>query len=294
MNLFVSTSCLKGKSYVFDILDTYLKAGIVNVELGIGKQPLEMLSHIKNYACNFVVHHYFPPPRDAFIVNLASQDKTILARSREQIKASIEFCHRYHSKLFTFHAGFRADPDSNFRFSTKGPVAPYREAFNTFVESVKEINAYAETRGVKLAIENNVLSESNIVEGKNQFFLLCEAVEFEQLWDQIQTDNVGLLLDLGHLHVTSTSLQYDKHAFIEKVKHKIFALHMSDNNGKIDTHSEITKESWCLEIIRRNNFMNIPIILESSNDTIEQIVGQIQLIENMLPCGRAPEHVSYV
>jgi uncharacterized protein (UPF0276 family) len=294
MSVYVSTSCLKGKSDVFDILGTYLKVGIVNVELGTGRQPVERLSTIKNYVCNFVVHHYFPPPRDAFIVNLASQDKTLLARSREQIKASIEFCHRYHSKLFTFHAGFRADPDSNFRFSTKGPIASYQAAFNTFVESVKEINAYAETRGVKLAIENNVLSESNIIEGKNQFFLLCEAIEFEQLWDQIQTSNVGLLLDLGHLQVTSTSLKYDKHAFIEKLKHKIFALHINDNNGRIDTHSVITKTSWCLQVIRSSNFMNIPIILESSNDTIEQIVEQIQLIDNMLPCDRAPEQVSYV
>jgi len=294
MNLYVSTSCLQGKGDVFDILDTYLKAGITNVELGTGKQPVAMLSNIKNYACNFVVHHYFPPPRDAFIVNLASQDKKLLARSRKQIKASIEFCHRYHSKLFTFHAGFRADPDSTFRFPAKGPIAPYQKAFNTFVESVKEINAYAEMRGVKLAIENNVLSENNFLEGKNQFLLLCEAIEFEQLWDQIQTSNVGLLLDIGHLKVTSTSLKYDKHAFIEKVKHKIFALHINDNNGRTDSHTAITKESWCLEILRRNNFMNIPIILESSNDTIEQIVEQIRLIDTMLPCDRAPEQLSYV
>ncbi|GAH75560.1 unnamed protein product, partial [marine sediment metagenome] len=262
------------------VLDTYYKKGINNVELGIWKQPVEKLSKIRKYNINFLVHHYFPPPPDAFVVNLASQDKTTLAGSIEQMKRSIDFCHSFHIKLFSFHAGFRVDPDSNFYFSKKGHITSYQKAFTTFVESVKEINIYAEKRGVKLAVENNVLSENNLVDGENRFFLLCEASEYEQLWKKIQSDNLGILLDLGHLKVTSNWLNFDRHEFIERVSGKIFAIHINDNNGRSDTHSLVDKTSWCLETISRNNFAKIPIILESTGLTIDQITQQLILIEN--------------
>jgi len=293
MNLYVSTSCLKDKKDVFEVLDTYHKSGITNVELGIWKRPVEKLSKINNYDCNFIVHHYFPPPQDAFVVNLASQDETILARSREQMRKSIDFCHRFHIKLFSFHAGFRADPDSNFRFLKKGHITPYQKAFTTFVESVKEINTYAEKRGVKLAVENNVLSENNLVEGENRFLLLCEATEFERLWEEIPTDNLGILLDLGHLKVTSNWLNFDRHEFIERVKEKIFAIHINDNNGKSDTHSQVNKTSWCLEAISRNNFTQIPLVLESTCVTIDQINQQLRLIEAAAGYDAAQKVMSY-
>jgi sugar phosphate isomerase/epimerase len=293
MTLYASTSCLKDKKDVFEVLDTYHKSGITNVELGIWKRPIEKLSKINNYDCNFIVHHYFPPPHDDFVVNLASQDKKILARSREQMKRSIDFCHRFHSKLFSFHAGFRADPDINFCFSKTGHSISYQKAFTTFVESVKEINTYAVQRGVKLAVENNVLSENNLVNGENKFFLLCEAIEFEQLWKNIQSDNLGILLDLGHLKVTSNWLNFDRHAFIERVREKIFAMHINDNNGRLDTHSPVDKTSWCLEAISRNNFAKIPIILESTGLTIDQITQQLRLIENVANYDATRETLSY-
>ncbi len=278
---------------LFDVLDTYHRSGISNVELGVWRQPIEDLPKLKQYGSNYLVHHYFPPPQGAFAVNLASQDKTILANSREQMKKSIDFCQRFHIKLFSFHAGFRADPDINFCFSKTGHSTPYQKAFNTFVESVKEINAYAEKRGVALAVENNVLSEHNLLEGDNRFLLLCEATEFERLWEKIPTDNLGILLDLGHLKVTSNCLNFDRHEFIERVKEKIFAIHINDNNGKSDTHSQVNKTSWCLEAINRNNFTQIPLVLESTCLTIDQIIQQAGLIEAAAGYDAAKKVMSY-
>jgi len=175
MAIYVSTSCLKEKNNISSVLDVYYESGIKNVELGIWRQKIRKLNKIKQYDINFLVHHYFPPPPKPFIVNLASQNAAILKSSKKQIKDSIEFCHELGIKLFSFHAGFRVDPDINFQFPKDRPITSYKKAFNTFVESVKEIDDYAQKRGLRIAVENNILSEHNLVDNENKFLLLCEA-----------------------------------------------------------------------------------------------------------------------
>ena len=221
---------------------------------------------------------------EPFIVNLASPDPAVLSRSREHIKQAIDFCHSLGIKLFSFHAGFRADPDEKFGFPQDCPVAPYYAAFTTFAESIDIINAYAQPRGIKIAIENNVLAESNVTNGRNKFLLLCEAEEFDRLWERIasDSDNVGMVLDLGHLKVTSHWLNFDRYQFINRVKDRVFALHVHENNGQVDEHRELDENSWCLEVIGRDDFNRLPIVLESHKLTIGQIRQQVNLIEKFV------------
>ncbi len=284
MPVYVSTSCLANGSDIFHVLETYAKAGLRNIELGSVHKYVSDLSPAKflRYNLNLIVHHYFPPPREPLIVNLASQDIVISERSKEQIKRSIDFCHSLGIKLFTFHAGFRTDPDNKLRFPRAKAVAPYEMAFNAFVELVRDINSYAQDKGVKIAIENNVLSDYNVIDGQNPFLLLCEAKEFERLWSRIPSDNIGVLLDLGHLKVTSHWLNFDRYEFIDRVKDRVFAVHIHENNGQADEHRELDKTSWCFEVISRKCFANLPLVVESFGLTANQIVQQVSLIREVL------------
>lgn len=281
MNVYASTSCLANGSDMFDVFNSYSKAGIKNVELGTKHQYVDNLSldKLKQYDLNLLVHHYFPPPRDPFIVNLASQDTEILTRSREQIKKSLDFCQSFGIGLFTFHGGFRADPDDKLRFSRRS-ITPQEIAFSTFVESVREINDYAGEKGIRIAVENNVLSDYNVIDGKNMLLLFCEADDFNRLWESIPSANLGILLDLGHLKVTSHWLGFDRYEFIDGVKDRVYAIHVHENNGQRDVHKELNETSWCLEVITRKYFTNLPIVLESHGMTIERIVQQVSLIDS--------------
>jgi sugar phosphate isomerase/epimerase len=284
MAVYVSTSCLANGSDVFPVLETYAQAGLTNVELGASHRYVNSLSSatFEQYDFNFIVHHYFPPAQESFILNLASQDRTILERSKNQIKRSIEFCHSLGVELFTLHAGFRVDPDDQLRFPRDQPASPYEAAFGTFVNAIEEIDRHARAKGIRIAIENNVLSEYNLVKGQNPFLLLCEAEEFERLWNVIPSPNVGMLLDLGHLKVTSHWLSFDKCEFINKVKNRVLAIHIHDNNGQLDEHKKLDEASWCLEAIGREPFINLPIVLESTSLTIDEIVQQVSLVEGFL------------
>lgn len=262
MPIYVSTSCLSGKYKFSQILDIYSKSGIKNVELGVCKEPDIDLNILKKHDFNYTVHHYFPPPEEPFIINLASQDTQIHEKSIVQIKKSIDFCTEFNINFFSFHAGFRIDPDVNFKFEPDN-ITEYETSFNTFKESVGEIADFAEKRKVKVAIENAALSEYNLIDGRNKLLLMCELWEFERLFSEIQSANLGILLDIGHLKLSSNLLKYDADEFISKLQDKILAVHVHENNGRVDEHRCIKEGDWSLSLIDKH-FKNsdIPVILE--------------------------------
>ena len=269
-NLYVSTVCLKDCKDVRRVLEFYGKFGIKNVELGslhahMENPVQEIRKYKQKYKMNFIVHQYFPAPEKPFVVNLASQDKAILKRSIEQTKDSITFCKKSGIKLFSLHAGFRSDPDTKFRFNKRAPVAPYEKAFQTFVESMEEINSFAEAKGIKLAIENNVLAGHNLINGENRLLLMCRYPEYERFFRLIDSENIGLLLDLGHLNVTAYWLGFDKYEFIERLKDRVFLLHIHENDGKTDRHARIEKLSWLWGVLKKPVFKGIPAVIETPN-----------------------------
>lgn len=282
MPVYISSNCITGVE-VKTVFEDLTRAGLKNIELGARALPEGTpLLEVTGMGCNLLAHNYFINPSEPIILNLASSNNKLLRTSREYIFNALDFCYGAGIDLFTIHAGFRADPDLSLKFDTKKPIPEYKKSFDIFVNSVKDINDYARRKGIRVGIENNVLSEANLVNGKNELGLLCEAHEFDELWKRIPSDNLGMLLDLGHLKVTAHSLGFDRYEFIEKVKYKVFAMHIHDNNELVDEHKMLGKESWCLDIIKRPDFKGLPIILESLGLSINDAVQQVKLIENTL------------
>jgi uncharacterized protein (UPF0276 family) len=89
-------------------------------------------------------------------------------------------------------------------------------------------------------------------------------------------------LDLGHLKVTPHWLGFDRYGFIDRVKNRVFAIHVHENNGQADEHRELDETSWCFEVFSRKYFTNLPVVLESSGLIINQIVQQVGLLEKIL------------
>jgi len=280
MKIYVSTSCLINKFNFLQVLNIYNLLGIQNVELGVLIDYNEnILKLLKQYNFNYIVHHYFPPPKDPFIINLASQNKQILQKSIDQIIKSIDFCNDYNIKIFSFHAGFRVDPDINLKFDLNN-ITEYQTSFNTFKESVLKIADYAEKKDVKVAVENNVLSKYNLVGGRNKLLLMCEAWEFEKLFQEIKSENLGILLDLGHLKVTSNILKFNANNFIENLKNKIFLVHIHENNGEVDEHKCIKKGDWSLKVMKKYfKSINIPVVLECKCNSEKELENSLKILK---------------
>lgn len=281
MSIFVSTNCIKNPKNVLKVLYEYQKGGIENVELGSVHDFFD-IKILKKFDFNFLIHNYFPPPKIPFNFNLASQNEVIRKKSLNLAKNAIDLCCDVESPLYTFHAGFTVDPPKLGKPLPRIDISDRDNAIEIFVNEVEKIVNYANNRGIKVAVEPNVVQKFNLIETRNDLCLFAEYLEIEKLFKILKKTSLGLLIDLGHTAVTSHWLKFDKDEFVQKCSKYTSAIHISNNNGLQDQHRSLTQNCWAISKLKK--FKNIPIILETMNLPIEKIKENIQLVQNTIKC----------
>jgi sugar phosphate isomerase/epimerase len=277
--IYTSTSCLKNPSDIIRVLNEYEKAGIENVELGSVHKYFD-IKEIKKFNFNFLIHNYFPPPKIPFNFNLASNNKEIREKSSNLAKKAIDLCVEIESPLYTFHAGFTVDPPKLGEPFPQENITNRKKAISIFVEEVIKIVDYGNCRGIKTAMEPNVVQKFNLIKNKNELSLFAEFPEIKELFQSLNETKLGVLLDLGHTIVTSHWLNFDKDEFVEKCSNRVLAIHASNNNGLQDQHKSLTKECWQTSKLKK--FKNVPITLETMNLTVEKIEENIKLVKEII------------
>ena len=279
--LYFSSYCIPSKN-IKKTLYQLIKADIYNLELSSGEQVIPevknwLLDLKQKYQLNFLIHNYFPPSADRFVLNLASQDKIILNKTIEHCKKAITLADLLDIPIYSVHAGFRIDPKPSElgKPLNKTRIVPYDVAYSTMAESLKELCEFARNLNIDIAVENHELNKANLTNGKNELLLMCEASEYLRLFDDVKKDNLKILVDAGHLNVTATTLKFDKFDFVNKVRHKIVLFHLSDNNGLKDEHKLITENSWFWSILQCNPHVNC--VIESHNLTSD-LIDQTQTL----------------
>jgi len=233
------------------LLDEAAAAGIDRVELSSGvawrADNLDVVRRNRS-RFRFLIHNYFPPPERPFVLNLASADPGIRSRSLAHCREAIDLASELESDLFTVHAGFAIEP----KVSELGrPIAgeatvDIEAAYRIFRDSVGELVAYGEGRGVRLGIENNVVAPFNLRHGQNVFLLMATAEEIARLAADIASPRLGFLIDSGHLNVSARSLGFDRDAFLDAVGPRILGWHLSDNDGTADSNQPFDRDAWFL------------------------------------------------
>lgn len=283
MNMYVSTRCLKNCQDITRVLNVYQTAGLRKIELGSGHEYFPRILNnliLENKNC-YLVHNYFPPERDGLILNIASGDEQIRRRSIDFIKRTTTFCSKFGIELYSFHIGLLSDPQKanskGFVFGDKNVLSP-NKAFSLTVDSLKEICDYVGKKGVKIAVENNPCSRE-----KGRFLQFCEAGEFKKLFQKVGYNNLGLLVDIGHLKISAKTRGFDRLEFIHQLKSRIFGLHVHDNNGTEDEHKLPDESSWIFDLLKKEfRSTEVPIVLESTNMSITKILKAIDILEEVI------------
>jgi sugar phosphate isomerase/epimerase len=281
-SIFVSTACLPDIVPLTSRISLYQRYGLNAIELGAGVSvDKDSLSQVVQMECRFLVHNYFPPPLNSFILNLASIDASTRTQSLHFLSEALSLSARINAPFYSVHAGFITDPTSFSQTSFIFPMPASPEdtplALGRFITALEIALDSAQGLGLQLLIENNVCSQE--LRGK---LLLQTAEEFLELFCILQSPHLGMLLDTGHLNVSARTLGFDRMNFLDKISHYIKAVHVHDNDGINDTHQPVQPGSWVLDVLRRKEFDDLPIIIEAKFENITELRSHVDWLSEEL------------
>jgi sugar phosphate isomerase/epimerase len=224
-----------------------------------------------------IPHNYFPAPQNPFVLNLASRNEGIRVKSIKHCKNGLLLAKESNAPFYSAHAGFCIDPNpeelgKKIRITSKFEK---KENIKFFIDSLNEVLDFALELNLDFLIENNVISQINLVDKDNP--LLCtSSEEIIDIFNEINRPNLHLLLDTGHLKVSSKTLGKDVCEELIKIEKYIKAIHHSDNDGISDTNDLLDENYWFARYISKfSQHMNV---LEVNAKGILDIESQIKLL----------------
>ena len=278
--IYVSTGGFKELN-CSESINLFLKNGIKNIELSGGKFIENPYDIIRNYLKNSKIqlHNYFPPAKNPFVLNFCSMNQDTIENSKQIIKKNIEFTKEIGQKYVSFHAGFLVDLKAQDlgKSKKKFEVMEKKKGLNNFLKHVEDLSIYAEKYNVEILIENNVIGKSNYNLFEKNPFLMTTVDEMVEMMD-LTPNNINLLLDVGHLKVSSQILGFDKFDVFKKCSKWIKGLHISDNDGYEDNNQPIKKSSWFNNKLPKVDFYT----LEVYSKNLDLIKKQIKILEDMI------------
>ena len=217
------------------------------IELSGGTHEDNVESSIRMLATRtpIMLHNYYPPPRVPFVLNIASDQPDIVSKSKVLVKNALDIASTIGSKHYAIHAGFCTDPPvQSLGKVIQGDWQGKRsEALERMQGVICELSDYAGSRGIRLLIENHALTQASLHACRENPLLLTHTEEIVDFFLDLQ-DHAGLLLDVGHLKVSSNTLQFDLVQATRKLSALAEGLHLHDNAGVSDDHSSFDAEAW--------------------------------------------------
>lgn len=279
--IYVSTSCIKNASTLSETINDYSRHGLKCIELGAcGSMDAHWKQTVIESDCSFLVHNYFPPPEESFVLNLASPDTDTRARSIEMVCNAMKLASEIGAQFYSVHTGFVSDPvgfdGHSFTFA-QASSADRRDADLRFRESIAQILSRTNDLRIPLLVENNVFTDR--LAGK---LLYATASEFVDFFDAMDTERVKLLLDTGHLNVTATTYNFDPAGYVHRLCPHIAGIHLHSNDGSADLHQPVSESGWIVDVLRTNELSAVPIVIESKFLSIESLCYHVEWLSNLI------------
>tara|TARA_E500000178_G_C17013703_1_gene751795 strand:+ start:1399 stop:2259 length:861 start_codon:yes stop_codon:yes gene_type:complete len=284
--IYISSSCIKDKN-ILKVLKILKNKNIKNIELSGGTENfynLEKITidYLKENDIKARIHNYFPPPKEHFVINIASLDNKIFTKSINHCINAITFSKKINSKIFSVHAGFLIDPKPKELGIKEGIKKEYKffDYDKAVIQMQKGIKILEEEAGsdFKIYIENNVINNRTLSKfGKNPF-LLTDKKSYNSLRKEF---NFNLLLDLAHLKVSSKTLGYNFNDEANYLFDTTDYLHVSGNDGVEDSNNPIFLDKEVSKILSNNKIKDKTITLEVY-DNLENIIKDYHFLKSLI------------
>lgn len=269
-------------------IENCFKLGFDLVEIGAAHEyedkavetVLELRKKYPNKA--FTIHALFPHFKNGeYPLNLS--DPKEHDRTLKIVKKMFDIADRVGSPIVGIHGGYLGEVrwvkgKHGFKeLKIKNPI-PFKIAKRNMKVILDDLVGVAEERNIKLAIEISPAGESKP--------MMTTPESFEWMFTNYRSKHLGLLLDIGHLHLASRVKHYDPYDFVRKFKSKLLEVHLHDCKDGADHFAVGTGEidfKKYFKIIGRPTLEKIPLVFEY-NDSVseEEALAGKKLVESML------------
>ncbi|MDR2304530.1 MAG: sugar phosphate isomerase/epimerase [Treponema sp.] len=218
LKIFCSELILLGKPVLQNVQDL-MNIGCNNIELmqdGEGWDDIDglwehLVAELPKLGIAFTVHPA------AWDINLTSPIKELRDAAFLLHEKSIRFAHRIGASQVVLHPGFSGS--KSFDKARARRIAG---------ETAERLAAIAKPLGLRLAFENVGYHGSSIYTAGEY----CHALDG-------MDDTLGYLLDTGHAHLNG----WDSAGIIERLKNRLYGIHIHDNMADTDSHLPINDGS---------------------------------------------------
>ncbi len=271
---YISSSCIKG-ARIGQVVEELAREGITDIELSGGTKfynsiEEDLLVLKEKYGLSYLVHGYFPPPEEDFIIDLINEREKALAFFRETIRLSRSLG----AGMYSTHAGFTVDVLPLTRGEPLADAAPMdkSEAEEIFYNTLQHIMEEVVGPDFRFAVENMYP-----LMGREDYALLAGTEDILKLLEYSRRyPNLGMLLDLGHLNLAAAAAGFDRIEFLKEIlanySDKIYEIHISENDGTGDTHDIVTPGSWQLEVAAWEALRDVPAVFEWRGAEGEEVI----------------------
>jgi sugar phosphate isomerase/epimerase len=240
----------------------------------------ESLKDLLGLNAQIMLHNYFPPAKNPFVMNLASENFEVIEKSMSLAQHAIQLSKQVSSHYYAIHAGFLFDPqpaDLGNVISRAATIA-HERGLEIFAKNVLKLYRYAEENEVCLLVENNVISGPNLQKFDMDPFLLTGRIGILE-FTQATENKVGILMDLGHWKVSSRSLGFDAKKELKEINGFIKGYHLSENNGITDQHQSFDENAWFLDELEKNVDF---VTLEIHTQEIGELISAADIVKKRL------------
>ncbi len=273
--IYISSFCVKHK-HIKNSVEELVDNGFKNIELSGGTEyyddlEKDLLYLKEKYNLNYLCHNYFPPPKEHFVLNLASLNNEVYNKTMTHLKSSIELSKKLGIPKFGFHAGFFID----IKVEEIGKKITYGNMFNKdvsiqrFCDGFNKLKSFAGS--LKLYLENNAFSLTNAKTYKNKnIVMLTNYEEYQKLKTKI---NFELLLDIAHLKVSNNTQNLNFSVEFTNMINASNYIHISDNDALNDLNNGLQQDSDLIELLEK-------VDLKGKDFTIEVYDNMKHIIES--------------
>jgi len=286
--VYISSSC-SSENRIADSVKELVQLGFTNIEL-TGRTEFykgienDLLDFKEKHGLNYLIHNYFPPQRNDFVLNIATKNADLRKKTLNLIRKATGLTVKFNQNLYSIHPGFRHDllPEIKEGFFIKqNNESNIMKDFYLMIDILlKEIVP----DGFRIAVEN--LSPKSATD---QYSFLCTPEDIKQFLEYYHNrPNVGIVLDLGHLNVASVYLNFNKNKTLTNLLtnylDRIFEIHISENNGQTDSHKITSIDSWQIKFLYKNKkvLKDKPIVLEWHHSAARLAYERFEMIMDKL------------